>query len=883
MFSSVHIVGLGGTGANIIQAMIASEKLTDHLKKEDYEIACLAIDIADGDLTNLNDTYKKTIEKLQAEGTPIDKLWVRTLNIKFNTPDSLWEFMEKYDKYVAKEGIQIQNYQPWIKSSTAIPPLAGGVGRQRALSKAVYNLNYFHYSELNSIISVFKDRVLTSKHQPIVVIVFGLGGGTGSGMVLDFARHLRAKLGSAIPIIGLTILPSEADDLLARGPAPYNSLMEMNLLFNNGLNEKIVDKYGTPYRNPFNSLFFLPLEPIYNNRNNLVAAQRELDNTVIEVLNLFTNFDLADLLSRAGTNNDFASNWVHALAYLKIKYPVEDYVNYLQNYLQLAEDTGELITAKKEALDEINNILTNRYNEYTELYRRHLTTTGTYNPDTFNGNVEDTIHRGGKFDAELRKQMQGLRDFTEYYDAKWDKTLQAMQFPENSIEHHLMQQIRATREKIRCIDKNYEDYERNHQQTASDIEGSLTASKFLTSTQIRQIRSYLNLAALIAAAIKTVKTHLRAKALSDENAVLYAKDKGKQGNRATHASETELLPLYKTIGLILSRTETEIKMTENIIPGLKTIKGNMEARINEEAAEEESLKRQINQKEIEEKRLKTETARIRFDISGKKNMLEKNAKRLRGDIINLKASLDDHEKKTRTQKDELEKVAETQKSLDVTSDYWRKLNTVYTKTIELNQTLSQITTASGYYERVAELSDAEQTKIMDKILSEEEDRLKGEGILKEIIDRDRLRGILRSYVRIFSVPNYTGLSDSYRTDLIWTTVSIPQTLWDQQLQGMLSNTLNVFSSVEASRSISIRQIDQVDPWTITFLVILAKANIRDIEKFPSMKSDADTVRRGERALFRSFLIEQGIHDLGEYQRQIEGESKGGAQLRIPTS
>ena len=141
MFSNIHLIGLGGTGANLIQTLLESDRLQNLLKSEDFNIACLAIDVADGDLNNLQNTYKATLEKLASKGIPVDKLWVRALNIKFNTPDSLFEFMEKYDKYVEKEGIQIKNYKPWLKSSISIPPLAGGVGRQRALSKAVYNQN----------------------------------------------------------------------------------------------------------------------------------------------------------------------------------------------------------------------------------------------------------------------------------------------------------------------------------------------------------------------------------------------------------------------------------------------------------------------------------------------------------------------------------------------------------------------------------------------------------------------------------------------------------------------------------------------------------------------------------------------------------------------
>jgi tubulin-like protein len=261
-FASIHILGLGGTGTNVIQALIESDRFFNLLTSEDFNIACLSVDVADADIGNLVNSYKSTQSKLEAKGVSVDRLWVRGLNMKFNTPESLFEFMSKYNTYLMKEGIVATNYKPWVQSSMTIPPLAGGVGRMRALSKAVYALNYYHYSELNSAISVFKDRVLTSKFQPIVVLVFGLGGGTGSGMVFDFARHLRAKLGSSVPIIGLAILPSAADDLLARGPAPYNALMEAELLFNRKLNEQVAKKYGAAYTNPFNSLFFVPLDPV---------------------------------------------------------------------------------------------------------------------------------------------------------------------------------------------------------------------------------------------------------------------------------------------------------------------------------------------------------------------------------------------------------------------------------------------------------------------------------------------------------------------------------------------------------------------------------------------------------------------------------------------
>ena len=106
--------------------------------------------------------------------------------------------------------------------------------------------------------------------------------------------------------------------------------------------------------------------------------------------------------------------------------------------------------------------------------------------------------------------------------------------------------------------------------------------------------------------------------------------------------------------------------------------------------------------------------------------------------------------------------------------------------------------------------------------------------------------------------------------MIWTTVGIPPGLWDQDLQGTLSSVLNSYSSVEASKSISIRQTPQLDPWTITFLVVLAKASVDQIESFSSMKNDADAVRKSEKALFRSFLLEQGYKSIDDLVSAVEG-------------
>ena len=40
-FASIQVIGLGGTGTNIIQSLIESNRLTQLLSSEDFSIACL--------------------------------------------------------------------------------------------------------------------------------------------------------------------------------------------------------------------------------------------------------------------------------------------------------------------------------------------------------------------------------------------------------------------------------------------------------------------------------------------------------------------------------------------------------------------------------------------------------------------------------------------------------------------------------------------------------------------------------------------------------------------------------------------------------------------------------------------------------------------------
>jgi hypothetical protein len=865
-YASIHIVGLGGTGTNIIQSIIESERFLSTISSEDLHQAFLAIDIADGDIESLQEAYKRLGQKMMSRGIPLDRIWLKTVKIRFSTPDALFEFINRYDKILSSEGVYIENFRPWVHSAMTIPPLAGGVGRQRALSKAIYLLNYYYYEELSGIIASFKDRVLTSRYTPIVTIVFGLGGGTGGGIVFDFARHLRAKLGTAVPIIGIAVLPSSADDYLARGPAPYTALLELELLMNNDLNQKVAEIYGSIYRNPFNAFFFIALEPVYNTKNNLIEAKKELDEMLSEILNLLSRFDLADLMSRIGTNNMFGPNWVHTMGYLKIRYPVDGYIRYQKDFLSLLERIGSYMALKKDLVDRIRSILDAKYQELVEILRAHLIELGSYSPETFENEVEDLIRRGGKYDVDLRAQIRALQDFVSYYNSKYLKAVRAIRFPEDKIEYGVVKKIEDLIEVMSNISNTYEAVA---EISLDEIEQGIVSGRGFTIKQIGLLRSYLSFVKLVSSGINSIKIYLRARSLAEELIKRYGKAQTKEAQTVKQINEVELSQLFSALQTLLSMPEMEAKTLDQVTLGLRVLRKNLEDQYRDKDSLVEHTKRLLSQKEAEEKQIRNEIRSIKIDLAGRRKKLERQLASIQSEINILRTRLEEQERDAERSKRIYELARDLVAGLEVTSEYRKHLVQIASTEREINTLMSEITKTAKFYERVVELSEAEQMRIMEKILKEEEASLRGDEILNEIIDRDRFRATIERLIRILSIPTQVGLVNNFRTDLIWVTVSIPEKLWDQDLQMKLVNILAPNLKIEASKGITVRQIPQVDPWTISILVIVAKAKIEDLEMFHAMKRDASETRKAERPLFRSYLIEHWSRDIEELKLLIE--------------
>jgi hypothetical protein len=313
----------------------------------------------------------------------------------------------------------------------------------------------------------------------------------------------------------------------------------------------------------------------------------------------------------------------------------------------------------------------------------------------------------------------------------------------------------------------------------------------------------------------------------------------------------------------------EAKTLDQVTLGLRVLRKNLEDQYRDKDSLVEHTKRLLSQKEAEEKQIRNEIRSIKIDLAGRRKKLERQLASIQSEINILRTRLEEQERDAERSKRIYELARDLVAGLEVTSEYRKHLVQIASTEREINTLMSEITKTAKFYERVVELSEAEQMRIMEKILKEEEASLRGDEILNEIIDRDRFRATIERLIRILSIPTQVGLVNTFRTDLIWVTVSIPEKLWDQDLQMKLVNILAPNLKIEASKGITVRQIPQVDPWTISILVIVAKAKIEDLEMFHAMKRDASETRKAERPLFRSYLIEHWSRDIEELKLLIE--------------
>jgi hypothetical protein len=225
----------------------------------------LSIDIGDQDQHELKEYASGFDQRLTERGIPTDRAQVRTVSLDVPSKKDLMTSLNRWREFLKMEYPRYYwnpNYEPWLPGDMELPK--AGDTFPRAISKAIYG--HYYYGEdrpLEKELDDFVASINATKLPSLVLVFFSMAGGTGSGMVVDLARHLsNVKLGRRIPVVGVAAMPFSGDEEHAGGAAAlYPTMNEIDCMLDDAKNQGVMAVWGDLYKNPFTGGFFaLPQE-----------------------------------------------------------------------------------------------------------------------------------------------------------------------------------------------------------------------------------------------------------------------------------------------------------------------------------------------------------------------------------------------------------------------------------------------------------------------------------------------------------------------------------------------------------------------------------------------------------------------------------------------
>ena len=772
---------------------------------------------------------------------------------------------QKYNEYLVKEGAAV-NFHPWLDSTMAIPPMAGGAGRRRALAKAIYALNYYQLGIIRNFVNAFKEQALSSIITPTVVVMYGLGGGTGSGVFFEFTRHLRKILGSGVPIIAFVIAPCSGDDPPAKGCSAFTAMNELSLLLNKDYNDYVTKNFGEYYRNPLNALIYLPLLPAYTRVGNIIEARREIDQMIVDMLYLLMDFDLADLLGGIGTEVGLTDNYVHTLGMVKVTYPLDKYITAFKVDFEKKQLLYELRREKLDILERIHKIIEGNNEETRKLYKNYLIKSGTFDEEKFEEKIKAIIYGNPRLEENLALHVKGIQLQAKSWISELMRYLTTIKMmgktgPIEKAIINLTLHKRGSRRRdnleslLTHFTKTYLDFPERKASIFERLKQLIPSSQVFTVRQKRILEDFMNLGEIADKALKILRfydeTRYFAEALVRYYEVL--------PNSKTELEElknilSELATLYLVVQLMLRTPFDEAKIIDEYLAYLNEIvqryidkKGVVDCEL---LRIEESIKR----KEFEKTRQQREVRKL---LSMKKYArqqlvnIERDLKRLQEEHALVCYDLEEVESIIRL-------YDELAKKIEVTSDYRKRLNRIVDLYKEYEQRITELTQPRYYYEKSAEITEKERIKIIFKILTEQEETLTEKKIIKDIMDMQHYKDYVKSLVRVFKTPSVMGFKPTYKTDYIWVTVEAPPKLWSEDLSQELYTALAAYVTSEVSRTITVRVIESREPWVTKVLVVGGRGKPEHLEAFDEMQLLYSKSNDFERHLSRSYLLEHGV-------------------------
>ena len=315
---STHVVGIGKAGAGVVAETLRS------LEPGAPKLCALVVDIGDHDLVE--------VRSLAAE-LPSDRAEVTFALLDCPPREALLATLENYREYLQLEYPSYRwnpAYRPWLPDNFELPPPGGHY--RRAVAKALYGTSYYAKPRpIEAALRRFAAGVDAVSGQAMVAIVFGLGGGTGSGIAPDLARHLSNRIfGRRVLVAGIGIAPCDGDLREHTGGAMFALLNELDVLGDEEKNQGVVRACGELFRNPFTAGFIMvPQDQAWAATRDLVATQQRGNQEIAclltghggksawELLRLL-NWVAAPSTQHSAARTPWGPRWIHTLGYADI-------------------------------------------------------------------------------------------------------------------------------------------------------------------------------------------------------------------------------------------------------------------------------------------------------------------------------------------------------------------------------------------------------------------------------------------------------------------------------------------------------------------------------------------------------------------------------------
>ncbi|MGF1603908.1 MAG: hypothetical protein ACFCU8_18195 [Thermosynechococcaceae cyanobacterium] len=329
MPSSVHMVGVGKAGADLIAQMIGQAP-DDFLTDERTRFTALAVDIGDQHLTKV---------AALAESLPSDRAQVRTLALDVPSRDDLFGSLRRYREYLKLEYPRYYwnpNYEPWLPDTLEIPK--AGEPFPRAVSKAIYGKAYYEGDRpMDQELELFARSVDATTCQSIVCVAFALGDSTSSGIVVDLVRHLsNVKFGRRALVLGIGIVPCDGDPAYERDGSLFPVLNELDCMLDQEKNQGVVQVWGDLYRNPFTAGFLMvPQKSAWQETSDLVATQQTVNQQLVSFFTRNQGLDIYETLrllnwvgappsQHMAARSQYGARWAHLFGFTSFKTSVDD-------------------------------------------------------------------------------------------------------------------------------------------------------------------------------------------------------------------------------------------------------------------------------------------------------------------------------------------------------------------------------------------------------------------------------------------------------------------------------------------------------------------------------------------------------------------------------